>query len=154
VNIDFPNKGLLKGTKVGDYQVSAQGRNGYMKQAGLEVFWSPAGIIRLSPVTSKGLVGNCIVEIPNDPEVIKKVVAALQTPPEDVKPSRRTRAGAPETKYEKIQARIEEHRGEWDFEDETYPRSDWMYEVGNNDTQLGYFDWLIHKYEAAEEGGN
>lgn len=30
---------------------------------------------------------------------------------------------------------------------EDYPRRDWAYEAGNNDTQLGYWDWVITKHD-------
>ena len=29
-----------------------------------------------------------------------------------------------------------------------YPREDWRYEVGNGDTNLGYWDWVIHQWES------
>lgn len=35
--------------------------------------------------------------------------------------------------------------------DETYPITDWQYEVANGDTVLGYRDWLDHQREAADE---
>lgn len=42
-------------------------------------------------------------------------------------------------------------RADWNFEDKDYPRVDWQVEVGMGDTQLGYFDWVIHKLEALIE---
>lgn len=38
-------------------------------------------------------------------------------------------------------------RADWDYEDSIHPREDWQYEVANGDTQLGYFDWVIHKLD-------
>jgi hypothetical protein len=38
--------------------------------------------------------------------------------------------------------------GHWD-EDGTYPVKDWQYEVGNGDTRLGYWDWVVEQQEAA-----
>ena len=35
----------------------------------------------------------------------------------------------------------------WDYEDQNFPREDWKNEVTNGDTQLGYFDWVIHNIE-------
>lgn len=35
----------------------------------------------------------------------------------------------------------------WNFEDPTFPLRDWRYEVANNDTRLGYFEWLRNKQE-------
>lgn len=29
-----------------------------------------------------------------------------------------------------------------------YPKSDWRYEVSNDDTQLGYDEWMLHKVES------
>lgn len=29
---------------------------------------------------------------------------------------------------------------------------DWRYEVANEDTKLGYWEWVMHKVEAWEEG--
>lgn len=35
----------------------------------------------------------------------------------------------------------------WD-EDPEYPRRDWAYEVQNNDTLLGYWEWVEHQRES------
>lgn len=32
-------------------------------------------------------------------------------------------------------------------EDETYPSEDWKFEVANNDTRLGYHEWVEKKKE-------
>lgn len=40
--------------------------------------------------------------------------------------------------------------GSWG-QDSCYPRSDWQYEVANNDTNLGYWGWLLQQYEIYEE---
>lgn len=45
--------------------------------------------------------------------------------------------------YEK-QALQEEYGGYWG-ENDDYPISDWIYEVVNNDTRSGYWDWVINK---------
>ena len=37
--------------------------------------------------------------------------------------------------------------GTW--EDPEFSRQDWRNDVANNDTQLGYFDWVIHNLESA-----
>jgi hypothetical protein len=76
--IAFKNGGTVKGSDgKHEYQVSAQGRNGYMKQSGVEVFKSPFGVLRISPVNSKGTVGNCCIEVPSDPETLNKFIKAL-----------------------------------------------------------------------------
>lgn len=41
-------------------------------------------------------------------------------------------------------ARWAKRDASWDYEDELYTRDDWKSEVSNGDTQLGYFDWVIH----------
>jgi len=38
--------------------------------------------------------------------------------------------------------------GDWTFEDEVFTREDWKYEVGNGDTQAGYFEWVLNKLES------
>ncbi len=35
--------------------------------------------------------------------------------------------------------------------DEKYPVADWQFEVANDDTRLGYWDWVEHQREAEEE---
>lgn len=35
----------------------------------------------------------------------------------------------------------------WD-EDTKYPAKDWQHEVGNDDTRLGYLEWVEHHREA------
>lgn len=32
-------------------------------------------------------------------------------------------------------------------EDDNYPRQDWQFEVSNGDTNLGYWDWVMHQKE-------
>ena len=44
-------------------------------------------------------------------------------------------------------AQAQENKGDWDYEDPKLPRADWRAEVANNDTQLGYFDWVINNLE-------
>lgn len=81
----FPNGGVVTSGEVKEYQTSAEGRNGYMKQSGVEVFASPAGVVRLTPINSKGVVGRGCIEIPNDPAVINEFITALQAVSEEVK---------------------------------------------------------------------
>lgn len=33
--------------------------------------------------------------------------------------------------------------------EDLFPEGDWMYEVANRDTRLGYAEWVIHRAEAA-----
>lgn len=35
----------------------------------------------------------------------------------------------------------------------TWPRSDWKYEVANDDTVLGYWQWVEHQIEASSQAG-
>ncbi len=37
-------------------------------------------------------------------------------------------------------------------EDMDYPLVDWKYEVQNDDTRLGYWEWVAGKREEAEHG--
>lgn len=43
----------------------------------------------------------------------------------------------------------DEYGGLWG-EHPDYPRKDWAYEVGNNDTNLGYWDWVSHRLEMVQ----
>lgn len=36
----------------------------------------------------------------------------------------------------------------WTAEDPDYPVEDWQYQVNNNDTRLGYWDWVLDEKEA------
>lgn len=36
-------------------------------------------------------------------------------------------------------------------EDPIYPVKDWQYEVANNDTRLGYQEWVKHQKESNEQ---
>jgi len=38
----------------------------------------------------------------------------------------------------------------WD-EDEKYPVKDWQYEVANDDTRIGYLEWVEHAKEQLED---
>ena len=33
--------------------------------------------------------------------------------------------------------------------DPNYPVDEWQYEVAEDSTRLGYWDWVVHSYEAA-----
>ena len=39
-------------------------------------------------------------------------------------------------------------------EDPEYPRDDWRHAAGDNDTSLGYWDWVDHEREIAEDEEN
>lgn len=38
--------------------------------------------------------------------------------------------------------------GDWDYDHPSWGRCDWRKEVGEENTQLGYFDWVIHSLES------
>ncbi len=38
----------------------------------------------------------------------------------------------------------------WRDEDADYPLADWRYDVANNDTRLGYRDWVEHNKESRD----
>ena len=40
--------------------------------------------------------------------------------------------------------------GGWWGEHPSYPRQDWMDEAGENDTGLGYWDWVLNKIDQEE----
>lgn len=44
-------------------------------------------------------------------------------------------------------AQLAKEEGAWDYEHEDFPRQDWRDNVISKDTQLGYFDWVIHNLE-------
>lgn len=44
-----------------------------------------------------------------------------------------------------LKERLIEELGIWG-ECEDFPRSDWKYDVQNNDTNLGYWDWVVEKH--------
>jgi hypothetical protein len=41
--------------------------------------------------------------------------------------------------------------GNWMYEDTEYLRSDWKADSSHGDTQLGYFDWVLHNLESHKE---
>lgn len=41
-------------------------------------------------------------------------------------------------------ATLARDNGAWDYEDEEFTRDDWREDVRQNNTQLGYSDWVIH----------
>ncbi len=46
-------------------QVNFMGRNGFFKSTGLDVLVDrQRKIVTLSPITSKGMIGNCAIEVP------------------------------------------------------------------------------------------
>lgn len=47
-----------------------------------------------------------------------------------------------------VQARLAKNKGAWDYEDPDFPREDWRDDVRGKNTQLGYFDWVIHNLES------
>lgn len=42
---------------------------------------------------------------------------------------------------------IEKHGGLWDGQHPDYPVEDWKYEVANDDTRSGYWEWAYNKSE-------
>ena len=43
--------------------------------------------------------------------------------------------------------------GDWNFSDCVYERHEWKSAAFGGDTQLGYFDWVIHQIEGAYSHG-
>jgi hypothetical protein len=52
-----------------------------------------------------------------------------------------------QTKARIRDATFARNMADWHYEDHDFPRDGWKAEVSNGDTQLGYFDWVIHKLE-------
>ena len=53
-----------------------------------------------------------------------------------------------------IEKLADEHGGYWEGEHDDFPVSDWKYEVRNEDTRQGYWEWVANKVEAtADEEG-
>lgn len=69
-------------------------------------------------------------------------LAVLMT--RQLRPELNPRAAQDEARLQELQA-VEP--GSWD-ENPVYLRADWKAEVGNGDTQLGYWDWVEHKLDA------
>jgi hypothetical protein len=46
-----------------------------------------------------------------------------------------------------VQAHLARDKGAWDYEDEEFTREDWRDDVRGKNTQIGYFDWVIHNLE-------
>lgn len=58
-------------------QTNFTGRNGYMKCGGIEVMgFDHKSMVQVAPITSKGAVGRCDIEIPL--EDVPALIAALQ----------------------------------------------------------------------------
>ena len=53
------------------------GRNGYFKQSGIDLLVTSNDSIMLSPITSKGTIGRCDMEIPK--ESIDELIKVLQS---------------------------------------------------------------------------
>lgn len=64
--------------------VSFLGRNGNFKSIGLNVYkykYSTEDKVELTPITSKGLLGRCVIEIPTEsiPDLIKSLQACIES---------------------------------------------------------------------------
>ena len=46
---------------------------------------------------------------------------------------------------------VAEADGDWWGERPYYPRREWRYAAFNGDTQLGYWEWVLHRIEEEEE---
>lgn len=56
--------------------LTAKGRNGFVKQVGLEIM-KAGEVITLFPVSTRGACNSCMLEIPTDPETLSAVINAL-----------------------------------------------------------------------------
>ena len=60
--------------------VLAQGCNGLMECSGMNVFETSSGTFRIEPLTSRGAIGNCWIDIPKDDieKLIRKLKKAIK----------------------------------------------------------------------------
>ena len=76
--IKFPNGGLYD-SAFGPQNVGFLGRNGPGKCLGIEVYSDRLGYVALSPITSRGEVGRCRIEISDDEATVLDLINALCT---------------------------------------------------------------------------
>jgi len=71
MKIEFP--------EVKDFNMhpSFMGRNGYYHATGIDVSQMSCGLVTLQPITQKGKIGRCAVELPADKETLRQVAAEL-----------------------------------------------------------------------------
>jgi hypothetical protein len=131
-------------------ELSFLGRNGYAHMCGVSVIaFQSLRALHIEPITSRGLVGRCSIQIPV--AQLDDFIAALRSEAADVALPRSERSLTP--------TQLRSQFGEWGQHPE-FPRSDWQYEVGNGDTQRGYWDFVAAKLdeaksnEAGAESGN
>jgi len=116
------------------------GRNGNFRMCGLVITpLTRTRTIYLQPITSRGLVGRCALEIPAS--AVRAFCDALQAMALELAPAQASGQSALDGVDELI-ARFGPHG-----EHPDHPRSDWKYEVANGDTQRGYWDYVAAKLE-------
>jgi hypothetical protein len=63
------------------------GRNGRVFTSGLDfVYTGPSGRVLLSPLTSRGAIARCEIQIPADPRVLRELADALNEAADDADP--------------------------------------------------------------------
>lgn len=61
------------------YELNFLGRNGTFKAKGLSVFdYETADTIVFEPITSKGVIGRCSIEVPKYAPSLRELIATLQ----------------------------------------------------------------------------
>jgi len=111
--------------------VKFQGRNGVFNAKGLaiNVFYFPdKKDISIRPITTKEMLAQCRIELPA--ESLYPLIDLLQDVAREIDP-------------------IVEHWGD----DPVFAVENWRYEVENDDTRLGYVDWVRNQRELKELEG-
>lgn len=117
------------------------GRNGLGRMCGARVVpFTSLAVLHIQPITSKGSAGRCSIEIPV--RQLDEFVEALQSAAAEISSSHAERwsSGAEQLMNE---------FGDWGDHPQ-FPRSDWLYEVANGDTQRGYWDFVVAKIDGQE----
>lgn len=70
LTVDFPRMANR------DERLHSVGRNGYFVTSGLHISPQPKHVL-LRPINSRGAIGKCSVELPNDPKVLRAIATAL-----------------------------------------------------------------------------
>lgn len=75
VQSEYPKNGPFALVRY-ERPVGFTGRNGHGIAVALEV-WRHEGVVELSPITSKGRVANCAIQVPDDPDALRELASRL-----------------------------------------------------------------------------
>ena len=109
------------------------GRNGHYRMCGLVVSPFPnANVIYFEPLTSRGVVGRCSMQIPFS--ILPSLIEVLQVAASPI--------NAPKPGPNELIAKFGVHR-----EHPSCSRAQWRAEVAMDSTQRGYWDFVAAKLE-------